>query len=65
VNNNEDYYEYHESKESLMGDGRDNNAHCDICGCVILEATDGLDLCVKCYDQQVAEDEEPEIPEEA
>lgn len=73
----EDYYEFHESKESLMDDG--HRDECDICGAVIDLNTchdfDGFNLCDECYDQkneedaeedeEDEEDEEPEEPEEA
>jgi hypothetical protein len=64
----DNYYEYHESKESLMDDGHRDK--CDECGAVInLDSChdwDGLNLCEECFDLKNEEAaEEPDEPEEA
>ena len=76
----DNYYEYHESKESLLADGRDHvkTTVCAGCGEPINEedghthdSVDGY-LCDDCYDtvneaeaEEDAQDEEPDEPEEA
>lgn len=67
-----EYEEYHESKESLMDDGKDRTVivNCAICGDPVVEEDghthDDIDgvICDDCYDtlnEEEAEDEEDDV----